>query len=228
MYGHKCSIAMAPFAGLIYVIFNPCLNWVWGSIGLASHIAQRKVAQPQLSMKAHAASFQTHYWKTNKEYWHMFWKNVALITSWIFMSWAVGPILSFTIYLISASLAAGAGIVLFTVQHNFEHSYASDSRRWDYETGAIEGTSFLILPRWINWFTANIAYHHIHHLSAKMPNYRLIRCHNEYCHLFARVTRVKFSQIHKSLKYILWDTRAQRIISVAEHRQRVAQAFIAS
>jgi fatty acid desaturase len=84
----------------------------------------------------------------------------------------------FTIYLISASLAAGAGIVLFTVQHNFEHSYASDSRLWDCETGAIEGTSLLMLPRWINWFTANIAYHQIHHLSAKIPNYRLIRCHN--------------------------------------------------
>jgi omega-6 fatty acid desaturase (delta-12 desaturase) len=74
------------------------------------------------------------------------------------------------------------------------------------------------LPRWLNWFTANIAYHHIHHLSAKIPNYCLIRCHNEYRYLFSDVTRVKLSQVHKALKYILWDTRAQRIISVAEYR----------
>ena len=127
----------------------------------------------------------------------------------------------FTLYLISGSLAAGAGVVLFTVQHNFKHSYASDGGHWDYDTGAIEGTSFLILPRWLNWFTANIAYHHIHHLSARIPNYRLIGCHDEYRELFTDVTRVKLSQVPKALKYILWDTRAQRIISVAEYRKQV-------
>ena len=115
---------------------------------------------------------------------------------------------------------------MFTVQHNFEHSYASDGRHWDYDTGAIEGSSFLILPRWLNWFTANIAYHHIHHLSAKIPNYCLIKCHNQYRDLFSDVTRVKLSHIHKALKYILWDTRAQRIISVAEYRQQMNPAVM--
>ena len=100
------------------------------------------------------------------------------------MSWSFGTVLFFSIYLISASLAAGAGIVLFTVQHNFKQSYASDSEHWDYYAGAIERTSFLILPRWLNWFTANIAYHHIHHLSSNIPNYCLIDCHNEYQDLF--------------------------------------------
>ena len=114
--------------------------------------------------------------------------------------------------------------MLFTVQHNFEHAYASGNERWDHDTGAIEGTSFLALPGWLNWFTANIGYHHIHHLSARIPNYRLVRCHNEYRHLFSAVTRVKLSQAHKALKYILWDTRAQRIISVAEYRQQMHQA----
>jgi acyl-lipid omega-6 desaturase (Delta-12 desaturase) len=220
MYRRKCSIAIAPFAGLIYVIFNPRFTWLKGSIGLVCHIVKRKIAQPKLSMRAHAASYETRYWKSDKEYWHMFWNNVVLLSIWVLMCWAFGTVLFFTIYLISASLAGGAGIVLFTVQHNFEHSYASDGQHWDYDIGAIEGSSFLILPRWLNWFTANIAYHHIHHLSAKIPNYCLIRCHNEYRHLFSDVTRVKLSQIHEALKYILWDTRAQRIISVAEYRQQ--------
>jgi len=224
MYRCKCSIAVAPFAGLIYVIFNPRFTWLKGSIGLVSHIVKRKIAQPSLSIKAHAASFETRYWKSLKEYWHMFWNNVVLISVWVLMCWTFGTVLFFTIYLISASLAAGAGIVLFTVQHNFEHSYASDGRHWDYDAGAIEGSSFLILPGWLNWFTANIAYHHIHHLSARIPNYRLIKCHNEYRELFADVTRVKLSQIHEALKYILWDTRMQQIISVAEFRQQTDQA----
>ncbi len=228
MYRRKCSIAVAPFAGLIYVIFNPRFTWLKGSIGLVGHIVKGKLSQPNLSIRAHAASFETHYWKSRKEYWHMFWNNVVLLSAWALMSWAFGTVLFFTIYLISASLAAGAGIVLFTVQHNFEHSYATDGRNWDYDAGAIEGSSFLILPRWLNWFTANIAYHHIHHLSARIPNYRLIKCHNEYRDLFSDVTRVKLLHIHQALKYILWDTRAQRIISVAEYRLQMNQAVMVS
>ncbi|MGA9723641.1 MAG: fatty acid desaturase [Candidatus Binatus sp.] len=224
MYRRKCSIATAPLAGLIYVIFNPRFTWLKGSIGLLSHIVKGKVARPNLSIKAHAASFETRYWKSYREYWHMFWNNILLLSAWGLMCWACGTALFFTIYLISASIAAGVGIVLFTVQHNFEHSYASDGRRWDYDAGAIEGSSFLILPRWLNWFTANIAYHHIHHLSAGIPNYCLVRCHNENRDLFSDVTRVKLSDIHKALKYILWDTRAQRIISVAEYRQQLNRA----
>jgi acyl-lipid omega-6 desaturase (Delta-12 desaturase) len=226
VYRCKCSIAISPFAGLIYVVFNPRFTWLKGSIGLLSHIVQRKIAEPQLSMKAHAASFETRYWKSHKEYWHMFWNNVVLLSVWVLMSWAFGTVLFFSIYLISASLAAGAGIVLFTVQHNFEHSYASDGEHWDYDTGAIVGTSFLILPCWLNWFTANIAYHHIHHLSSKIPNYCLIGCHTEYQDLFSDVTRVKLSDVRKALKYILWDRRAQRIISVAEYQQQLNQLLV--
>jgi len=67
------------------------------------------------------------------------------------------------------SSLAGAGIDCYTSSHNFKHAYASDGPTLGTTTpAAIEGTSFLILPRWLNWFTANIAYHHIHHLSAKI------------------------------------------------------------
>ncbi len=228
LYRLKCSVAFAPVAGLIYAIFNPRFNWLKGSIGLVSHMVKRKFGQPHVSIKAHAASFVTRYWQSDKEYWHMFWNNVLLLSIWALMCFAVGPLRFFTIYLISASLAGGAGVVLFTVQHNFEHSYASDGKHWDYDTGAIEGTSFLILPRWLNWFTANIAYHHIHHLSAKIPNYRLIRCHNEYRHLFTDVTRIKLAQVPKALKYILWDRHARQIISVAEYRQKMNQPRMVS
>ena len=120
----------------------------------------------------------------------------------------------------SVSIAGGAGILLFTVQHNFEHAYATDSARWDYDSGAMNGTSFLVLPGWLNWFTANIAYHHVHHLSAKIPNYRLVQCHEENEDLFADVRRVKLSQIYRSLQCLLWDAQAQRIVSFDEFRQQ--------
>jgi acyl-lipid omega-6 desaturase (Delta-12 desaturase) len=221
IYRGKCSIFFTPVAGLIYVIFNPRFNWLKGSIGLLRHMVKGKLARPNLSAKAHAATFQTRYWKSNQEYWHMFWNNIVLLSLWALMCWAFGTMRFFTIYLIGASLAGGVGVVLFTVQHNFYHSYASDSRHWDYETGAIKGTSFLILPRWLNWFTANIGYHHVHHISSRIPNYRLVGCHNEYRHLFADVPRLKLSEVPRALKYILWDTKAERIISVAEYQQQI-------
>ena len=104
------------------------------------------------------------------------------------------------------------------MQHNFRHSYASDSAHWDPDVGVIEGTSYLVLPRWLNWFTVDIGYHHIHHLSASIPNYRLAACHEQYQDLFSDVTRVSLSEVLGALKCILWDRRAQRIISVAEYQ----------
>lgn len=223
LYRQKCSMAAAPIAGFIYLIANPRLTWIKGSIGLAIHVIRKKIAQPQLSLKHHALGFETRYWKSAREYRHMGWNNVVLLSTWAAMCWWLGPVLFFSIYILSLSFAGGVGIILFTVQHNFEHSYASDSKHWNYTTGAISGTSFLVLPRWLNWFTVDIGYHHIHHLSANIPNYCLAKCHNEQQHFFGDVTRLKLSQVHGALKCILWDTRAQQIISVAEYRQQVNQ-----
>jgi omega-6 fatty acid desaturase (delta-12 desaturase) len=135
------------------------------------------------------------------------------------MAWSIGSMLFLVCYVVSMSLSGGAAIVLFAVQHNFEHSYASQNEGWDRDTAAIAGTSFLVLPRWLNWFTANMAYHHVHHLCAGIPNYGLVACHEEYQHLFSDVTRIRLSQLPHSLRYILWDTRLRRLVSVAESRQ---------
>lgn len=218
-YERARSVWLAPLAGFSYVIFSPRYTWLKGSIDLIRHLVKKKIAQPRVSLRAHAVGFKTPYWNDAAEYWHMFWNNIALLSAWVLMSWYAGAALFFTVYLISTSLAGGAAIVLFAVQHNFEHSYASGTQGWDYDTAAIRGTSFLVLPGWLNWFTANIAYHHVHHLSATIPNYRLAKCHEEHQDLFADVTRIKLSRIHAALKCILWDTRSRRIISVAEYRR---------
>jgi len=213
-------IAMAPLGGFVYLLFNPRFTWLKGSISLLVHLVRAKFKQPELSFKAHAATFKTRYWQSSQQYWHMFWNNVVLMTAWTVMSWSIGAGLFFTVYVISVSLAGGAGIMLFTVQHNFEHAYASGSTEWDYDKGAVDGTSFLVLPRWLNWFTANIGYHHIHHLSAKIPNYRLAKCHHECEHLFVDVRRIRLMEIPYALTCLIWDAAAQRIISVAEFQRR--------
>jgi omega-6 fatty acid desaturase (delta-12 desaturase) len=222
LYRQKCSMGAAPIAGFIYLIANPRLTWIKGSIALAIYLVRMKIVQPRISLRSHAAGFQTRYWKSAKEYWHMTWNNLVLLGAWALMCWIFGPALFFLIYIASLSVAGGVGIILFTVQHNFEQAYASDEQHWSYLSGAISGTSFLVLPGWLNWFTADIGYHHIHHLSSNIPNYCLARCHDEQQDLFTDVRRLKLSQVHGSLKCILWDTRARQIISVADYRQQLA------
>ena len=224
LYRCKCSIAIAPLVGFIYLIFNPRFTWLKGSIELMVYCVKGKWAQPDRSFKALAASFETRYWRSWKEYWHMSWNNIVLLSGWALMCWGIGSAPFFAIYLISGSLAGGAGILLFTVQHNFKHAYAMDDGSWDFDEGAIAGTSFLVLPRWLNWFTADIGYHHIHHLSAKIPNYHLVACHNEYQSLLTEVTRLTLADVPRALQYILWDRRAQRIISLAEYHQQITPA----
>jgi omega-6 fatty acid desaturase (delta-12 desaturase) len=227
LYRWKCSPVLAPLVGFIYLIFNPRYTWLRGSCAFVAYVVSKKIQQPNVSWRAHAASFKARYWKSKKEYWHMFWNNAVLLPAWVVMSWLCGPAVFFAVYLLSVSLAGGVGIVLFTVQHNFEHAYASNTANWDYDAGAINGTSFLILPGFLNWFTINIGYHHIHHLSPAIPNYCLVDCHNDNEHLFLDVRRLKLSDVNRSLSCILWDTVSQRIITVAESRLR-APAMAAS
>ena len=222
-YRRQRSIWLAPLAGFMYLIFNPRVGWIKGSLALLRHTLLVPRAAG-LSLRDHAATFTTPLWNSWQEYWHMLWNNVALFALWGCMAWAIGPAMFFACYLFSVSISGGIGILLFTVQHNFEESYASSDEGWDYDRAAIEGTSFLVLPRWLNWVTANIGYHHIHHLSARIPNYCLAACHEEYKDLFAGVTRIRLAQIPASLKCILWDEHRRRIVSVAEYqRQLVAQ-----
>lgn len=214
------SVFLAPLGGFVYLLFNPRYTWLKGSLQLLLHLLRGKIAQPEPSLRAHAATFTTRYWTSPRQYWHMFWNNVVLFTVCALMSWAIGPGLFSLMFLISVSVAGGIAIAIFTVQHNFEHAYATDSGQWDFDAGAIHGSSFLVLPHWLNWFTVNIGYHHVHHLSARIPCYHLVACHNENEQLFADVTRLKLSEIPHALTCLLWDASAERIITVAEYRAR--------
>ncbi len=222
-YRNARNIWMTPHAGFFYLIFTPRLIWLQGSVALLRHVILRKRTQPGLSIKAAAQEFKTPHWDSAEEYRHMCWTSVALFGLWALMAWLVGPLLFLICYTVSVSIAGWAGIVIFTVQHNFEHSYASGDAQWNYNDAAMQGTSFLVLPRWLHWFTANIGYHHIHHLSARIPAYCLVACHNEYRALFTGVKRIRLTQIPAALKYILWDETLRHLVSVAEYQQRAAQ-----
>ena len=201
---------MAPVGGGLYFLINPRITWLRASLQLLRRRLTRAGRQQTLSEAL------LPYCETVAHYRYMTWNNLVLLAAWGLMAWAVGPLLFFVCYAASGSLAGGYGIILFTVQHNFEHAYASADEGWDRDEAALHGTSFLVLPRWLNWITADAAYHHVHHLCAAVPNYRLADCHKEHELLFASVRRVSLFEIPGALKHILWDVQARRLVSVAE------------
>ncbi len=216
-YRYSRNILIAPFAGFLYFIFNPRFTWAVGSLKFIAYLLRTKITHVDRPLKEIAGQFKTKYWKTSKEYWHMFGNNVVLLSLWGLAIAYFGAATFFTVYIISLSLAGAGGLILFTVQHNFEGSYASDDAHWNYYQAALDGTSYLLLPRILNWFTADIAYHHIHHLSAQIPNYNLARAHNENTHLFEGVRRIKLTGITDAMRYILWDTAGQKLVSLQQY-----------
>lgn len=218
-YRFSRSILLAPIGAFLYFIFNPRFNWILGSLIFLISIIKKKVSHPGESIKNIASAQESRFWKTGTEYLHMTLNNIVLLSIWVAASWYFGIQTFFTIYVISLSLAGAAGLIIFTLQHNFEDSYAADTEHWDYYQGALTGTSFFTVPKFFNWFGADIAYHHIHHLSANIPNYNLSQCHKEYAHLFDDVKRIRLRDAIKEFKFILWDEENQKIISVEQYNQ---------
>lgn len=213
-YAKNRRIRLGPIAGFLYFIFNPRFNWLKGCVQLFLHVAKTVFSSNNQPKESLLSGFKTSSWADWTEFWHMTANNLCLLVV-IALSLSVFDPLAFAVvYLVVLSLAGGAGIILFTVQHNYEDTYASSCEGWCYDTAAIAGTSFLRLPRILDWFTADIAYHHVHHLSARIPNYHLRECHKEYEHLFSQVKQIRLKDIPHCFKYIIWDESQNTLITV--------------
>jgi len=213
------NILLAPLGAFMYFIFNPRFNWMLGSFLFAFSVIRKKFQTPSITFSSIISAQESRFWKTTKEYLHMTLNNITLLTIWLAASWYFGAAVFFTVYIISLSLAGAAGLIIFTLQHNFEDSYAADTEHWDYYQGALKGTSFFTFPKVANWFGADIVYHHIHHLSASIPNYNLAEAHKEYAHLFEDIKKIRLRDVVNEFKYILWDEKNQKIISIAQYNE---------
>ncbi len=112
-------------------------------------------------------------------------------------------------------LSAIGGIWLFYFQHQYEDVHWYRTGDWKYETVALHGSSFYKLPRVLQWFSGNIGFHHVHHLSARIPNYKLERAHRENP-LFQTVNPMSLRKSLESLKLRLWDEKNNKLISFKE------------
>jgi omega-6 fatty acid desaturase (delta-12 desaturase) len=154
-------------------------------------------------------------WK--KEWASVLWNNLALALA----AWALGATLGWwTLLLVHGPImviAGAAGVWLFYVQHQFEEAYWEQQENWDFEAAALAGSSFYDLPRVLHWFTGNIGYHHIHHLSSKVPNYRLRECY-ESSPLLQRAPRLSIRASLRCARLKLWDPEARKLVGFPSRR----------
>jgi omega-6 fatty acid desaturase (delta-12 desaturase) len=117
-------------------------------------------------------------------------------------------------------LAATIGVWLFYVQHQFETTHWAREAQWSLPEAALRGSSHYDLPVVLRWFSANIGVHHVHHLSSRIPFYRLreaLRDHPE----LGEIGRVTLGQSLRCVTYALWDEDAQRLISFGALRKKL-------
>ncbi|MBI3882610.1 MAG: fatty acid desaturase [Verrucomicrobia bacterium] len=114
-------------------------------------------------------------------------------------------------------IAGSVGIWLFYVQHQFEGVYWERGADWDYTTAALKGSSFYKLPKILQWFSGNIGFHHIHHLSPRIPNYHLEKCHKSEP-LFQTVKEITLFSSFKSFTFRLWDEQRRKLVGYGHLR----------
>lgn len=127
------------------------------------------------------------------------------------------------IQILTMYFAAVAGVYLFYVQHQFPDVHWYDDDEWDYVTVSIAGSSYFKLPRILQWFSGNIGFHHIHHLSAGIPNYNLESCYKNNPE-FQTVSAVTFWKSFSTLKLKLWDEKQQKLLTYAQARKILYQS----
>jgi omega-6 fatty acid desaturase (delta-12 desaturase) len=146
------------------------------------------------------------------------WMNLAILGMAAGLSLIFGVVPYVLIQLTVLAVAGATGFWFFYVQHQFEGVYWERAGQWDFAAAALKGSSFYKLPRIMQWFSGNIGYHHIHHLSARIPNYNLERCHRAHL-LFQAVKPLTLFASLKTLKLRLWDERLKKLVGFRHLRE---------
>ncbi|OTW72010.1 fatty acid desaturase [Bacillus thuringiensis serovar roskildiensis] len=150
-----------------------------------------------------------------KERMNTYLTNIIIVAVVAILCWAIGwqsfLLVHGTIFLIAGSV----GIWLFYVQHTFEDSYFEEDKDWEYVKAAVEGSSFYKLPKILQFLTGNIGFHHVHHLSPRVPNYKLEEAHNNTLPL-KNVPTITLATSLRSLRFRLWDEKSNNFVSFKE------------
>ena len=143
--------------------------------------------------------------------------NVGILTALGLIGFYGGIMPILLIFLPTSLLAATAGVWLFYVQHQFENAHWENSEDWQVHDASLNGSSYYVLPPVLQWISANIGIHHVHHLHCGIPFYRLpevLRDHSE----LSGINRMTIRDSLKSTRLHLWDEHSKRLLSFSEAR----------
>lgn len=160
-----------------------------------------------------------------KERMNTYLTNVLIVALIGLLSWAVGwqsfLLVQGSIFFLSGSV----GIWLFYVQHTFEDSYFVEDKQWEYVKAAVEGSSFYKLPKIMQFLTGNIGFHHVHHLSPRVPNYKLEEAHKNTPPL-QNVPTISLATSLRSLRFRLWDEKNMNFVGFKDVKSLAKKSSI--
>ena len=126
--------------------------------------------------------------------------------------------------IIPFSIGSGIGAYLFYAQHNFPDVKLRERSEWSHVFAALESSSYIRMNPWMCWFTGNIGYHHVHHLNARIPFYRLPEAMAGIKELQSPgTTTLRYRDVMSCLRLKLWDPEKGRLVPFGEAR---APAYI--
>ncbi len=143
--------------------------------------------------------------------------NAAIVAIVLGLIWLIGIIPFILIHLPIVLISGTIGVWLFYVQHQFEETQWDVPPDWDFQQHALHGSSFYDLPAVLRWFTANIGIHHVHHLSSRVPYYRLPEVLRDYPELRS-IGRITVGESIRYVKLVLWDESRRKLVSFREAR----------
>lgn len=206
-------LASSPLKRLIYRLYrNPLIMFTIGPIYI--FLIDYRFNRPRAGFHERMNTYIT---------------NLGIVGGSALLCWAIGwqPFLLIqgTVFIVSGM----AGIWLFYVQHQFEESYYEEDKEWDYVKAAMQGSSFYKLPKILHWITGNIGFHHIHHLSPRVPNYYLETVHNQNPRL-QDVKTITLRTSLESLRFRIWNEQSKKFVGFKEiksfqAKRKVKKAF---
>jgi omega-6 fatty acid desaturase (delta-12 desaturase) len=138
--------------------------------------------------------------------------NLVIAGVVLVMSLTIGLLPFLLVELPIIGIAATVGVWLFYIQHQFEDTYWEPQAGWDFKLAAMQGSSYYKLPIVLQWFTGNIGFHHIHHLSPRIPNYNLEKCYKSH-RLFQDIKPLTLWASLRCIFLRLWDEDQQKLVS---------------
>jgi omega-6 fatty acid desaturase (delta-12 desaturase) len=199
-------ISLSWFKKMLYRVYrNPIVMFGLGPIGV--FLIQQRFNRKKAGLKERMNTYLTNL------------SILAIVfTMCELIGWKSFLLVESPIFLISGA----TGIWLFYVQHTFEDTYFEHDEEWEYVQAAMHGSSYYKLPSVLRWMTGNIGFHHIHHLSPRVPNYNLEKAHNQ-IPILQKVQTITIKSSLQSIRFRFWDEEKKQFLGFKEIKKTLSE-----